>query len=137
VIVGFEFLRRVHRTSLISGLVLFPVASTYLGFTAGASFALGCLWSLANVFLIEILVKQVTTPGPTKRLYVALVFLVKIPALYGLGALLLGSGLFSLKGLVIGFSWPLAVIVLKVLGLAVLRAQSKKVVTDTVHPNAR
>ncbi len=131
---GFEFLRRVHRTSIISGLVLFSVASTYLGFTAGASLALGCLWSLANIFVIEILVKQVTTPGPTNRLHVTLVFLVKIPALYGIGALLLSTGFFSIKGLVLGFSWPLAVIVLKVIGLAIVRANARKAISETVRP---
>ncbi len=134
---GFEFLRRVHRTSIISGIVLFPVASTYLGLTAGASFALGCAWSLANILLIEILVRQVTTPGPTNRLRVALVFLVKVPALYAVGALLLGSGIFSLRGLVLGFSWPLAVIILKVVGVVILRAHKRKVVSDTVRANAR
>ncbi|MCZ6767212.1 MAG: hypothetical protein O7D32_09820 [bacterium] len=131
---GFEFLRRVHRTSIISGLVLFSVASTYLGFTVGASLALGCLWSLANIFVIEILVKQVTTPGPTNRLRVTLVFLVKVPALYGIGALLLSTGFFSIKGLVLGFSWPLAVIVLKVLGLAIVRANARKAISETVRP---
>ena len=134
---GFEFLRRVHRTSIISCLVLFPVASTYMGFTVGASFALGCLWSLTSIFLIEILVKQVTKPGPTNRFRVALVFLIKIPALYGVGALLLGTELFSIQGLVLGFSWPLAVIVLKVMAHVLLRTEQRKVASDTVHSNAR
>ena len=121
---GLEFLQRVRKTSIITGLVVFAVIATYAGFPAGAAWVAGCAWSLVNLVFIGLFVKTLT--AKESRLRMVLIALVKVPVLYALGFLLISTGYFSLPLLLAGFMWPLLVITLKSLGRLVLRLDSRE-----------
>jgi hypothetical protein len=122
--VGLEFLKRVRRTSIITGLVLFAVITTYVGFPAGAAWTVGCAWSLVNLFFIGLFVK--TLAARNSRVRMVLIALVKVPVLYAVGFFVISVGYFPLPLLLAGFMWPLLVITLKSLGRLVLRLDSRE-----------
>ena len=128
-----EFLRRMRKTSLISGLVLFPVVSTYFGWAHGASWLIGCVWSVLNIHFTGILVEAVVTYPKRSRTRIALISLAKFPALYAVGFLFLQSSVFSVPSLLAGFFWPLTVLLLKAIGRVVLGLdRGRKRDTDSV-----
>ncbi len=123
---GLEFLLRVRKTSLITGLVLFPVISTYIDIGSAAAWGLGIIWSLVNIYFIGLLVKVTCSGADKQRLRAALIFLVKVPVIYLTGFLLLTSGRLPVIGLLAGFMWPLVVIVLKSSALVIVRITDKR-----------
>ncbi len=123
---GLEFLLRVRKTSLITGLVLFPVISTYIDLGSAAAWGLGIIWSLVNIYFIGLLVKVTCSGADKQRLRAALIFLVKVPVIYLTGFLLLTSGRLPVIGLLAGFMWPLVVIVLKSSALVIVRITDKR-----------
>jgi hypothetical protein len=122
--VGLEFLQRVRRTSIITGLVIFAVITTYFDFPAGAAWSLGCAWSLVNLLFIGLFVKTLTAQN--SRMRMVLIALVKVPVLYLIGFLLINTAYFPLPLLLAGFMWPLLVITLKGLGRLLLRLDSRE-----------
>lgn len=123
---GFEFLLRVRKTSLITGLVLFPVITTYIDLGSAAAWGLGITWSLVNIYFIGLLVKAACSGAGKQRLRVVWLFLVKVPVLYLTGFLLLTSGRLPVIGLLAGFMWPLVVVVLKSSALVIGRITDKR-----------
>ena len=123
---GLEFLLRVRKTSLITGLVLFPVISTYIDIGSAAAWGLGIIWSLVNIYFIGLLVKVTCSGADKQRLRAALIFLMKVPVIYLTGFLLLTSGRLPVIGLLAGFMWPLVVIVLKSSALVIVRITDKR-----------
>jgi hypothetical protein len=121
--VGLEFLQRVKKTSLITGVLLFAVITTYLGFPAGAAWLVGCAWSLVNLYFIGLFVRVMVADG--RRMRKVLVAFVKVPVLYAIGYLLIRTSYFPLALLLAGFMWPLTVITLKALGRLILRLDSR------------
>ena len=117
---GLEFLQRVRRTAVITGLILFPVITLYLGLAAGVAWVLGVAWSLVNIFFIGLLVRFTYVDGKKQRLRAALILLVKVPVLYFVGFLLLRGSLPDF-GLLAGSMWPLSVIALKFAARLVLK----------------
>lgn len=121
---GLDFLKRVRKTATVSGSVLAALVAVYAGAEAGLAFAAGAAWSLLNLLVIEMLVRHLVADGDRRRLRrlrIAGVAMIKIPVLYALGFLLVRSELLPVTGLLAGFIWPLAVIVMKALGRLVLR----------------
>jgi F-type H+-transporting ATPase subunit a len=117
---GLEFLARVRRTSIGFGLVAALAIASYFGIPRGLGLAAGVAWSLVNLFLIELLIVGVTgpdrsTPRATRRAFLAI---AGLPLWFGAGAWLL----FRLPAiwLTVGFTIPLAVIVLKAASLLLL-----------------
>lgn len=115
-----DFLRRVRTTSVITGLALAWCIAVRWDFDAGVGWLLGCTWSLVNLYAIT-LVMRVTLSGERSRIRLLLVLAVKLPVLYGMGFFLLAIDRFPVIALLAGFTWPLLVIALKLLGRAVLR----------------
>jgi hypothetical protein len=132
--VGPEFLQRVRRTAVITGLILFPVIALYLGLAAGAAWVLGVAWSLVNIYFIGLLVRFAYVDGKKQRLRAALILLVKVPVLYLIGFLLLRSSLPDF-GLLAGFMWPLSVIVLKSVARLILKLDDQKNAALDTRPN--
>jgi hypothetical protein len=130
--VGIEFLQRVRRTSVVSGLICFAAITTYLGFPAGAGFVVGCGWSLLNLFFIGLLVKALLKKQSRMRLIV--VAFVKIPVLYGFGFLLMRTGYFPLTLMVAGFTWPFIIITLKALGRFILKLDNRRKTVTYMTP---
>ena len=111
------FMARVHKTSLVmAGLVAVVASMSTLGVSWALGF-LGCaVWSTANLWTLERLVRGSLQPGPADKIALAMGILIKLPVLYGLLVLLLFFGNFPATAVMIGVSVPLAVIVLKVAG---------------------
>jgi hypothetical protein len=121
---GFEFLHRVQKTSIITGFVFFIFITLYLGPTTGLAWLLGCTWMLLNILATTLLVRLLCADGKRQKLRLAGALLIKLPALYAAGLLLLRNGGLPISGLLAGFLWPLSVITLKALGRFALRMDS-------------
>lgn len=111
-----EFLSRVRRTSVITTLILYPVLATYLGIGFGTGWLIGCAWSLSNLHAIGLLVRALCTDGERQGLRITLLAVLKVPAFYAVGFLLLWIGWFPISALLVGFLWPFFVITMKALG---------------------
>ncbi|MEE9269523.1 MAG: hypothetical protein V3V49_04610 [Candidatus Krumholzibacteria bacterium] len=131
---GLEFLQRVRRTAVITGLILFPFITLYLGLAAGVAWVLGVAWSLVNIYFIGLLVRFTYVDGKKQRLRPALGLLVKVPVLYFVGFLLLRSSLPDL-GLLAGFTWPLSVIALKSAARLILKLDDPNHTALNARPN--
>jgi hypothetical protein len=129
------FLVRVHKTSLFLAAVVACVASIS---TIGGSWALGFLgcavWSTANFWTLERLVRGSLTPGPRDKVALAAGVLVKLLVLYALLVVFLLFGKFPAGAVMLGVAVPLAVIILKVAGrMLALRLRA----TDAGVPQPR
>jgi len=106
---GLEFLRRIHRTSLLATVVGGLFAAVYLDYPTALAFGAGALWSLANLRLLQVLVTSLTGGAHAKR--TAAVAGVANVALMVLGGWLLLN--LPVLALAAGFTLPFAVIFLK------------------------
>lgn len=117
---------RVHKTGLIvAGVIGLSVAfySGHAGWAAG--FSLAAVWSVANFWMLERVIRLALRPGSRDKLAIAMALLVKLPLLQGLLALLVFKGNFAVSALGAGLSVPLLVIVLKIAGrMLVLRLRA-------------
>jgi len=135
--VGLDFPRRVRETSLVVGFVLALAIAAVWGIASGAGWFLGLSWSLINLYLIGLTVEAMLSRGPSQKLRTVAIIVLKVPVLYAVGYVLLWCGWFSVESLLAGFMWPLAVIVLKVLGRVLLRMdEPRRVLELNVDPNA-
>jgi len=118
------FLRRVHQanvglTLLFGLLLLFAVDPMWAaGFTAFG------LWSAANLWVLERLLRAAIRPGGRDPVTIAVVAVVKLPILYGGLVALLALGDFPPFSVLAGLSVPLVVIFLKALGHVVARSST-------------
>jgi F-type H+-transporting ATPase subunit a len=110
------FLRRVYVASIVVTLFVGAVAALYVTPRWGAGFATAGLWSIVNFRALEMLLRLSVRPSGRDPVAIAVAALIKIPVLYGVGAVLAVKGGFPPIALILGFSVPLAVIVLKVGG---------------------
>jgi len=119
---GLDFLARVRNASLWVMVVAALFLAVYTSYVAGAGFAAGALWSLANLWLLEKLV--VTLTGPARSAPGALgragLGLAANAALFAIGALMLLR--LPVLPLVAGFTVPFAVMVLKAGSRALLES---------------
>jgi hypothetical protein len=122
-----EFLSRVRRASIVTGAVLFVFVAVYIGLGAGAAWAAGIAWSLVNLHFIAELIKRVVTNRERSKRGIVAVLLIKFPALYGMGFLLLWMGPLPALWLVAGFTWPFVVLALKAFGRAYLRLDDSSI----------
>lgn len=122
---GLDFLVRVRKISIVSGLVLFAFVVRVAGVPAGCAWLLGLAWSLLNLYLIGRLVALVVVDGARQKRWIVATLLIKAPLLYLAGFLLFKSGLPAM-GLLAGFMWPLSVIVLKSLGRMFLKLDEQR-----------
>lgn len=126
-----EFLARVRRASIATGAVLGVFVAVYVGLGAGAACAAGIAWSLVNLHFIAELIKRVITNQERSKRGIVAVLLVKFPALYGMGFLLLWIGQLPPLWLVAGFTWPFVVLALKAFGRAYLRLDDSSIEENT------
>jgi hypothetical protein len=118
---GFEFLARVRKTSIILGLIVAPVLAIYFGPGFGGAWLAGIAWSLVNLHVLSELMKLIVTKQARSSTKIGIIMAAKFPLLYAAGFLLLKSGFFPVIGLLAGFLWPLFVTTMKALGRAFLR----------------
>jgi hypothetical protein len=111
-----DLLSRARKTSIVIGVPVAIVVSTYWGMSVGGGLAAGIAWSLVNLHFIGSLVKKTLTTDERKVLGIVITMFIKFPVLYGVGLLLLWNGYLSVAGLVAGFTWPFFVLLMKGLG---------------------
>ena len=124
---GFEFLARVRRASWMAAAVAALFAAVYHSYAAGLGIAAGATWSLANLRLLEELAVRLT--GPRRSTTRAALAGAAMLALFGLGAAFLR--LLPPAPLMVGFTLPLAVIVLKAASLLLLGSRGWVRVTSS------
>ena len=106
-----DILHDALRGVMLLGMLAAPLAAGLFGWRAGVGVAGGITWAVANVW---VLAKLVTTMvGASKRPWWqgAWWWVLKLPVLYGIGAVLLVSSWSSPIGFLVGFSlWFVAVV---------------------------
>jgi hypothetical protein len=111
------FMARVHRTSLfLTGSVAVVSSISTIGGSWSLGFLGSALWSIANLWTLDRLVRGALQPGPQDKIRLAAQILVKLPVLYTLLVVFLWMGSFPASAVLAGVAVPLAVIVLKVAG---------------------
>jgi hypothetical protein len=115
---GPTFIRRVLITTLWVGAVAFLCIGVYVGLRSGISWAIGVALGMADLALLDALLKEAIHRRRTKSL--VLFGTLKFGAIYAAGALLLLEAGLSPWPLLAGFSLFLAIALLKVLGRLVL-----------------
>ena len=112
-----DILKRVRKTSIVVGVPLAVIITTYWG--------LSIIGSLVQ--------KVVTTESRSVAAIVTVVF-IKFPVLYAAGLFLLWNGYLSVAGLVAGFTWPFLVLMMKGLGRYYLKLDETRRLTDNNAP---
>jgi len=128
--------RSLKLTALLSGLG-FIFASVYLGAGWGLGFILGAAWGIGNLYLIKRLIELSVRLEGRDLAAVVILVLVKFPLLYGLGYLILSRSWYPFWAPVIGFSLPLAVIVLKAIGRVLLGIEGSDAGRKPVHADLK
>lgn len=116
---GTEFVTRVVRTSALVAPMVALFLVTYASPAIGSGFLLGALWGILNLVAIASLVSTLFSLENPNKSRVVWIALLKFPFLYSLGFLLLAARVFPVGSLVSGFSFVLAVILLKAFGALV------------------
>ena len=117
---GLDFIARTLKTSGVLLLVAVPFGSYYYGFFPTLACLTGGVWGIINLHFLRVLVESVIRPEGIDKMRVFGLILVKFPMLYVSGYFLLTVSGFEVWHLLIGFSVPLAVMLLKALGRALL-----------------
>jgi hypothetical protein len=111
------FMARVHKASLfVAGLVTTMAAFYRIGGSWSLGFLGAALWSIANLWTLERLVRAAIRPGSRDKVAIGMGLFFKLPLLYALVAFLIFKGGFAASALVAGVSVPLFVILMKVTG---------------------
>ena len=113
---GLEFINRIAKATVILALIQLPFVTVYLGWQIALGVFLGALWGAANLMLIKYIITGVLTPNPASKKRALILGAIKFPILYGLGYLLLISGMFAPVSLLTGFTILFVVAFLKALG---------------------
>ena len=114
--VDARFLRRVHLSSLFMTLLFAAVSATTLSPAWGLAFLVAGLWSTANFWVLERLLRAAMQPQGRDLITIAVAAVVKLPVLYALLLWMLMRGGFEAVPMAAGLSMPLVVIVLKAIG---------------------
>ena len=122
---SFDFVDRTIKTTGIVLLIVFIFGIYYFGVYNSLAIFSGGVWALINLIFLTILIKAAIKPGEIDKMKVAGLALVKFPLLYVSGYFLLKVEVFKVEHLVIGFSIPLAVIILKVISRALFGLDNK------------
>ncbi len=107
------FLRRVRAISWVAAVAGGLFGTGYLGWRWGAGFTVAAVWSIWNLLALERLIRLSLRPAGRQTGAIALALVIKLPVLYGLGALIALFGGFPLGSLLIGVAVPLVVMALK------------------------
>lgn len=115
-----DLVQRSLRTSALVILITSPVVLYYWGGWIALAVLSGWVWSLVNLMLLTALIRTAVTPSGFKTGAALAYGLVKFPLLYSAGFGLLKVDLFPPLALLIGFTGPLAIIVLKAVARTLL-----------------
>jgi hypothetical protein len=118
-----DFLKRTAFAALWTGIVLGLAVAWKWGWHTGAGFVLALAWGLGNFAVLAAILTVATQPSGVRVGHLVGLVAVKLIGLYGIAAWVLLSGWVSLPAFVAGFSWTLAVTVLRALGSLTVKAK--------------
>lgn len=113
---GPQFLKRSAVAALVTGVLVGLGIAWEWGWAAGSGFAASLLWGLADFGVLAAILRILTGQGPRSKTVLALLVFLKLVGLYGIAILLLWKRWFPLPAFLVGFSWPLFVLLLRALG---------------------
>lgn len=113
---GPDFLVRSGLVALVTGVLVGLCVAWLWGWRSGAGFTAAVLWSLANFAVLAALLREITKREGARKGRVAGWAALKVVGLYGLGAWILFQQWFPPIAVMAGFTWPLAVVLLRSLG---------------------
>ncbi len=113
---GPNFLVRTGLVALVTGVLIGLCVAWLWGWRSGAGFTAAVLWSLANFAVLAALLREITNRDRVHKGRVAAWAALKVVGLYGLGAWILFQQWFPPIAVMAGFTWPLAVVLLRSLG---------------------
>ena len=122
---SLDFVDRTIRTTSIVLLIVFIFGIYYLGVYDSLAIFSGGIWAIINLMFLSVLVKAAIKPGEVDKMRVIGLALIKFPLLYISGYFLLQVTIFRVEYIAIGFSIPLAVIILKVIARALFGLDEK------------
>lgn len=130
---NLDILRRVRKTSIVIGVPMAVIITTYWGYGVGGGWIAGIAWSLVNLYFIGSLVQKALTTGDRNVAAIVAAVFIKFPVLYAAGFVLLWNGYLSVAGLVAGFTWPFFVLVMKGAGRYYMKLDEtrRSVASDT------
>ncbi len=137
---SLEFLKRIWKTTLVVGLVVFAFTAVYFEMQFAWGLLVGCLWGVANfVALIAVLTSFVTPRGAREvnRRRALILAAIKFPVIYGIGYLILRSEWFEPVSLLVGFSLLFMVTLLKALGRSYLKLDDHREATTSADTDDR
>ncbi|MEA2031642.1 MAG: hypothetical protein U9N55_08645 [candidate division Zixibacteria bacterium] len=115
-----DFISRTLRTTGIVLLILLPFGLYYLDFYPSLAILSGAIWSIINVIFLRSLVITVIQPDDIDKWRALGFAFIKFPLLYFSGYCLLKVSQFEPWHLLVGFSIPLVIMILKAVGRALL-----------------
>ena len=130
---GPDFLKRTMIGAAVTGVFLTLGILVRWAAPEAMGFALGLAWGLLNFWLLGMLLRAMTQPE--KRGQAPLLTLLKF-GVYGLGVALLFWNVVPLLFLVAGFSWLLAVVILRAMGAMAMGGQKSGVASAKKDPHA-
>ncbi len=130
---GLDFITRTLKTSGVLLLITIPFGIYYFGFYATLGVLSGGVWGLVNLFLLKFLIVSAVRPGGADWPRAAALLLLAFPLLFLAGYFLLTIDVINALHLLIGFSIPMLVMVLKVLGRLFLKLNKPESNSETLQ----
>ena len=124
---GLEFIDRSLKTTGVVLLVFLPFGLYYLGVWPGLAVFSGGVWGMINLVFTAALVRSTLRPEGVDKSKALGIAIFKFPLLYLSGYFLLRVTQFEPLYLLFGFSTILLVIILKGVGIAMMRANDNSV----------
>ncbi|MFB3895592.1 MAG: hypothetical protein ACE14V_04740 [bacterium] len=112
-----RFLTRCLKTTAWVTIVISLFTTIYYNLFFSLALLIGSAWNIGNFWLIAHLGSAILIKDSSDRKKVGLWLLLKFPAWYGIGYLVLRYTKLPIPGLLIGFSILFLVVLLKVIGL--------------------
>ena len=119
---GLEFIDRTLKVTGIVLLIFLPFGLYYLGIYPALAVFSGGIWGLINLIFLSALIRATIRPDGADKLKAAGIALFKFPLLYLSGYFLARVPQFDPLYLVAGFTSLFAIIVLRAIGIAMMRA---------------
>ncbi len=130
---GLGFLDRTLRTTGIVLLIFLPFGLYYLGVYPSLAAFSGGVWGMLNMIFLSALVRSALRPDGISKYQVFGVLVLKFPLLYASGYFLTQIRQFNPLYLLAGFSLVLVIIVLRAIGVAMMRAGDKPEASDKIR----
>jgi len=131
--VGLEFIDRTLKVSGIVLLIFLPFGLYHLGIYPALAVFSGGVWGMVNLIFISALVRATLRPEKVDKLKVGGIAMFKFPLLYLSGYFLTQVPQFDPLYLLAGFSSLFVIIVLRAIGISMMRASDRHQVSDKVR----